>query len=98
MNATQREEPDDSGWKAGCYLLGPGGECLGRLPLGAYQQLQRWMRNPHAPALLWRDYAGQVITLDRRAVWQLVRRDLDACVVLDAEAREQASTWSEDDT
>lgn len=92
----ERIIPPDEGWQPGCYLLGAGGEVLGRLPLGAYVQLQTWMRDPHSRPLRWIDYAGQHITTDRRAVRELVRRDMDACVVLEGDAQSPA-TWSDGD-
>ena len=46
--------------------------------------------------LRWIDYAGQHITTDRRAVRELIRRDLDACVVLEQDAQARAA-WSEGD-
>lgn len=100
---TDAELPDDApaeydGWRPGCFLVDHDADVLVRLPLGAWEQLRQWHRDPNARPLLLRDpISGQITSIDRRLVVRIDRRDLDACVVLESVSRDNAAMWAEDD-
>ncbi len=94
--ATAADEPAEwSSYRPGVLLFDADGGIIGRLPLAACAQVLAWHRNPSARPLRYRDEVGQLVSLDRAHVASVVRRDVDACVLLEQRDREKA--WSEDD-
>jgi hypothetical protein len=89
---TAAEQPADYGDYRPCGALSDHDHAIiVLLPLGAWAQLRAWHRDPNARPLLVRDRWGQTVSVDRRFVAQVERRDLDACVVLEEREREQAA-------
>lgn len=82
------------GYRPGVVLFSPAGAVIDTLPLGAWSQVWAWFRDPASRPLRYRDEVGGVSAIDRSAVGLVMRRDVDACVVLEARAQER--TWRED--
>ena len=95
--ATDERDPANwDGYRPGVLLLDAGANIIARVPLTASPQVFAWFRDPAARPLRFRDDAGQLVAVDRRQVASLVRRDVDACVVL--EQRDRERVWREDDS
>ena len=95
--AADREPADWDDYSPGVVLYAMTGETIGTLPLGAWPQVWAWFRQAAPRQLLIRDETGQRVAIERRAVALVIRRDVVACVALEARARAKAQTWTEDD-
>ena len=89
IGAAEQERAEYDGYRPCCALSDHQHNVIVALPLGAWAQLRAWHRDPNARPLLIRDRWGQTVSIDRRFVAQVERRDLDAVVVLEERDREQ---------
>lgn len=97
ITRVQEEPAEYDGWSPGCFLIDTYGNVLARLPLRAWPQVRAWHRDPHARPLMIRDpHSSQITSFDRSMITRVDFRDLDASVLLEAKARDDASRWSQD--
>lgn len=97
MMSTVDEPADWDDFRPNVVFYSHTGDTMANLPLGAWPQVWAWFRQTAPRPLLIRDETGQRVAIDRRAVALVVRRDVVACVALEARARAKSRTWSEDD-
>lgn len=83
------EEPAEYGsYRPGCLLIDHNDTVVMTLPIGVWPQLRAWHRNLDSRPLLFRDNAGQVISVDRGYIARIDRRDVCAVVTLEAYQRD----------
>ena len=86
---TAAEEPAEySGYTPGILLMDHGNNIIAKLPLRAWDALRRWYNFPDPEPIEFVDETGQRMLVRHGSVATMIRRDLDAVVIIETNERE----------